>query len=392
MRRAFGLMVLATMFGACAPAEPEVGVSSAAIISGEDSPSGAEDAVVLLVHATRSEVGACSATLVAPNLLLTALHCVAEMKDEGSVCDDKGKALYGGRIGKLHDATDMYVFVGNERPSFRGGRSEPDGRGARIFAPETDVICNSDIALIELEAPITSMPIAALRLDAPVVADETITSVGWGVTTRTPSPQTRQRRTEVPVIAVGPTAKRGLEAAEGEFVVGESICQGDSGGPAFSTDTGAILGVVSRGGNGQQGSSPSAGCTGQNAVNLYTGVAAHRDMILAAFEEVGAAPWLEGELNPILGKFGEACENGEQCQQGVCVETKKGAGTTCNLDCADDACPSGYTCATQGGDKVCVAKDDEDEGGCAVGGRGAAAAWWLALGALILLRRSRAVG
>jgi hypothetical protein len=61
-----------------------------------------------------------------------------------------------------------------------------------------------------------------------------------------------------------------------------SICQGDSGGPAISERTGAVLGVVSRGG----------GCS-DDFGHIYTTTAGFETMFSDAFELAGATPTLE---------------------------------------------------------------------------------------------------
>ncbi len=345
---------LGLCLAACMGAAPSTGSTTQAIINGEDSPS-SEDSVVLLVHADRQSVAACSATFVAPNLLLTALHCVSET-DESSACDEKGKPLAGGDVGKPHTASDLYVFIGNTRPDFNRGAPPTAAKGKKIFIPDTDTICAHDIALVLLDRNVEGAKISPLRLDTEVVEAETITSIGWGVTTKTDSPETRQRRADVPITGVGPMRSgNGRSLGPSEFEVGESICSGDSGGPAISTDTGSILGVVSRGGNGRQSQAdPSVQCTGGNAFNIYTGVAGHKDMILAAFAEAEATPWLEGELNPILSTFGTVCTAGEECQQGSCVKTS-GADATCNLDCSTSECPEGFVCSDVDDAKACTA-------------------------------------
>ena len=345
---------LGLTLAACTEPPPSTDTTAQAIINGEDSPS-TEDSVVLLVHAARQDVAACSGTFLAPNLLLTALHCVSET-DESSACDENGKPLAGGDVGKQYTPEDLYVFVGNTRPDFSKGRPPIAAQGKKIFIPDTDTICAHDMALILLDRSVDGAKISPLRLDGDVVEGETITSIGWGVTTKTDSPDTRQRRAEVPITGVGPLkARDGRSLGPSEFEVGESICSGDSGGPAISTTTGAILGVVSRGGNGKQSQTdPSVGCTGSNTFNIYTGVAGHKDTIMAAFAEAEATPWLEGELNPILSTFGTACTTADECQQGSCVKTS-GDDATCNLDCSATACPDGFECTDVEDAKACTA-------------------------------------
>ena len=145
------------------------------------------------------------------------------------------------------------------------------------------------------------------------------------------------------------TNNGGLEVPDGEFMVGESICEGDSGGPALDTDTGAIIGVVSRGGNGQVSqTNPSAGCVGVDTINLYTETTPFKDLIMQAFQSAGAEPWVEGGPDPRLAKFGATCDGNAACRSNICLTDKK----TCSQSCADGSkCPSGYEC---NGSKICA--------------------------------------
>jgi secreted trypsin-like serine protease len=72
-----------------------------------------------------------------------------------------------------------------------------------------------------------------------------------------------------------------------EFEVGKSICRGDSGGPAISEETGAVIGVVSRGGS----------CD-EDFGHIYTTTAGFPDLFGDAFKLADAEPTLEkGDLN-----------------------------------------------------------------------------------------------
>src|SRR5207247_502968 len=150
-----------------------------------------------------------------------------------------------------------------------------------------------DIALIVLKTPIKDASIAPIRLDGPPKVGETFTAVGWGVTDTEAEPSVRQQRAGIPVEDVGPDMGQFGPIPPNEFQVGESICQGDSGGPALAK-SGAVIGIVSRGGNGRQPSQtdPSAGCIA--ASNPYTKTAPFKQLILKAFEIAQAEPWVEG--------------------------------------------------------------------------------------------------
>lgn len=335
-------------------AGPDTGSSSQPVINGKNSDA-SQNAVVLIVHYDKSSrdggIEECTGTMLAPNLVLTARHCVART-DEGAMCDTDGKPIGGaGRVYESFDPTNLYVFVGERRPDF-GPKVKADGVGAKIVDDGSKTLCNHDIALIELAAPIEGAPIAKIRLDGPPAKGETITSVGWGVTQLTSDPAVRQQRTGVAIIEVGAANSRtNREAAPNEFVVGESICSGDSGGPALASTTGAILGVVSRGGNGKQPTNdPSSTCI--KSTNLYTQVLPWADMIRSAYEEVGFEPWYENGPDPRLAKFGEECSGPEACRSNLCFEN---AGkSTCTSDCTETPCPDGYVCSDKAEARVCV--------------------------------------
>src|SRR5689334_5599575 len=77
------LVVAASVVAACAgaPSEEQRASTHAHIVGGTPSTS-AQDATVML---TENGEFACTATLIAPNLILTARHCVATL-DESSDC------------------------------------------------------------------------------------------------------------------------------------------------------------------------------------------------------------------------------------------------------------------------------------------------------------------
>jgi hypothetical protein len=119
-----------------------------------------------------------------------------------------------------------------------------------------------------------------------------VTVVGWGVSDKSSDPATRQQRTGVTVLTVGPASSLG----PAEFEVGESGCAGDSGGPALAS-SGAVLGVLSRGGNGS-GAMPGdpANCIGGD--NIFTKAASFKALLLSAYAKAGQDPWNEGDPDP----------------------------------------------------------------------------------------------
>jgi hypothetical protein len=349
--------VLVASCGTTPTGEPTASTSSA-IIDG-DASTPLQNFVVEVVHPVGS-LGAfiCSGTVVAPNLVLTARHCVTATSAGGFTCDDSGNGSDGGALGADYDPATVFVYAGLEAP---GPLTAPSAHGVRFFHDDATNVCNHDLALIELSAPLDT-PIATLDLDSKVQAGQTITAVGWGVVADGGSPSVRQERGGVPIVTVGPSSNAlGYDVAPSEFAVGESICEGDSGGPALD-GAGAVVGVVSSGGNNVMTMSTNAAvtCLGASTVNLYTETAAFRDVILSAFNAVGSVPVL------VDVPMGEACTSSGECTSGLCAVVDSDAGRVCTQSCATASCPDGFRCDTAGGHSLCAPSPSS---GCAAAPR-----------------------
>lgn len=290
MKRALLLLAVA----ACAaPPSESTGQSRAAIVKGTDSDD-AQNATVLVMHYDALAKGGgaasgCSGSLLAPTLVLTARHCVS-ITDDGAACDANGKAISGGKVSGDFDPTKIYVFGGKTRPDFLTGAFDPS-RGTAIVTTGATTLCDNDIALLILDKPVSGAVIAPIRLDLAPTKGEVVTVVGWGISETENNPPVRRQRTGVGILDVGPHQDLGPT----EFRAGEGTCAGDSGGPALSAQ-GAVLGALSRGGNGQKGNGPET-CLG--GTNIFTSAAGHADVIRAAYQRVGAEPWLEGQPQPV---------------------------------------------------------------------------------------------
>jgi MYXO-CTERM domain-containing protein len=383
----------------------KVGRTASPVISGKNSDK-SQDAVVLLIHydPAQREFASCTGTLLSDRLVLTARHCVADT-DESAACDSEGTPLAQGAIRGNHTADTLYVFTGPNRPDFSRGDVTPAGIGAKIVDDGGKNLCNHDIALLILKEPIKNAKIASLRLDAPIKMGESLTAVGWGVTDTTPSPDVRQQRSGIKVEGIGPSDTSLLPVPPNEFEVGESICSGDSGGPAFAS-TGAIVGVVSRGGNATKPNpnDPASSCIGGE--NLYTKVSPFKKMIEDGLKLVDAEPWYEGGADPRLLKPGSACSDGSECRSNLCLldPSQEGA-TTCAADCSTEGsvCGDGEVCTAEGDAHVCrvpapaatnnAAATTTTTTGCATGpgntSSGGALGIVLAALGLVALRRRR---
>ncbi len=262
-----------------APLPDDVAVQSEPIIHGKASTTAQNEVVMLRI----ADQAMCSGSLVAPNLVLTARHCVSHT-DETLSCAADGHPLAGGKIQGDFDPQELVVYTGSKQSNLHAR-----ARGAQIVHDSSHNLCNHDLALVVLDRPVTQTPIAALRLRETTRVGELVTSVGWGLTQSGTLPTARMQRQRVPVLDVGPSRS----TPPNDLVVGEAICSGDSGGPALSAKN-AVIGVVSSGGNGRfDPNNPAAGCIGKNTTNVYTRLAPFAKLIRQAFAEASATPKLE---------------------------------------------------------------------------------------------------
>jgi hypothetical protein len=311
-----------------------------AIIGGEDSGDD-ENSVIMLVHydPETKGVSSCTGALLAPRLVLTARHCVA-VTDPSAAClsDGSPASATSGRVYDDFSPSSLYVFVGEKRPNFAAPTAQWKARGSRILHDDASYLCNHDLALVLLDAPVQDVPIAKVRLNTEPWVGESLKVIGWGVTEQSDSPAVRQRRSGVLVELVGSSrGRRGVDIGPNEFLVGESICSGDSGGPAFGEETDAVVGVVSRGGNGSGGSDESAAASCIGGRNVYTRLAPFRDLILEGYALAGQEPWLEGLPDPRLASEGQSCTQDADCRSNVCKPTGPKGGV-CGALCEGDDC------------------------------------------------------
>lgn len=363
-------------------ADEGVGVAAQPILGGTVSDA-SQDAVVLLIHYApdSGHYSVCTGTLLTPRLVLTARHCLANA-DPAMACAANGRAVFGGKVAGSFDPSELWVYAGADRPSLTEILPKAV-RGLDIIDEGGSGLCNGDIGLLLLADDVPGAKIAPVRFGASASIGEHVTFVGWGTTKGTTLPLVRQQRTDGAVLSVGPSRPLGLGSAE--ILVGEGTCDGDSGSPALS-EKGAVIGALSRGGNGTMADDGSS-CDGGR--NIYTATAGFKSLLMKGYARAGQDPWVEGRPNPTLARTGESCTSSAECQSNDCDPE----GRVCSEDCSYSGCFEGFVCGPDR--RQCVPAPPAAEGGCsAAKGAGTSEVTMLAVAfvALVARRRLRRVG
>jgi MYXO-CTERM domain-containing protein len=269
------------LFG-CGSAE-QFDLERAPIVNGERSVATDDDVVQLTSHAVGATPQACSGTLVAPNIVLTALHCVANFSGGDFSCNSDGTLQTsnagGGMLGELVDPAQIDIRVG-VFPA-----TAVDAHAVKLFGTGTNQICRNDLALVVLDRDL-DLPLSALRLQRGVELGEKTRVVGYGASENAAT-EGRFARAGMRIIDRGVDAGGSNTniAAPRTVVVGQGPCHGDSGGPLFSEETGALIGVYSL--------VSGASCTAVGVRNVYTRLEPFADLVQSAFDFAAQTPIME---------------------------------------------------------------------------------------------------
>ncbi len=269
-------------------------------------------------------VSACTATLIAPNVLLTARHCVAEGESSNVRC---GVSFFGETVNGNSTVVTNDVVPG-ETSSFY--------RGLEVRVPaEGNSMCGYDVALIVLNLPVPAAVAtpAIPRIDREVEAGEPYVAVGYGVDDNGEPNPGRMTLGDLGVRCLSSECGGMFGVMPTEFMGDTGICSGDSGGPALDAE-GKVIGVASR------GSDPCK-------TPIYGQVSSWRDFItstvLEAAEGAGYQPpfWAfsgSSDLPEELLETGELCTDTSECNPGhACYFEGDPATAACVQVCANSA-------------------------------------------------------
>ena len=218
---------------------------TATAITGNAPPASgfAARGIVMIVDA-RDDL--CTGTALAPDLVLTAAHCVT------------GKLAYTVR-----------AFQGGPSIAVRGVAVHPQFNPASYAASRA----TADVALLKLAAPLAELVLPAKLAPARNVAvGEMLTIAGFGVTAAgTDRGLGLPRMAKLTVTGKpGSLQIRLFDMATRNQRAGLGACTGDSGGPVFDGANASVIGVVSwtTAPNDEEG---CGGLTGVTPLQLYRG-------------------------------------------------------------------------------------------------------------------------
>jgi secreted trypsin-like serine protease len=234
---------IAAMLASAAPATAIVGGSEAS-----DAPW-----AVALTDASGNLF--CGGTLVAPDRVVTAAHCLTERL----AVTAREKA-----------AEEIRVVTGHRR----------DGTPAKVKSvwrhPDyQDVTKGDDVAVLTLAEPLPgeTLPLVDANDTASYAPGTEATVLGWGRTAEGANPSPALRQVQVPIETDAECARSVPEYRPGAMVCagyprgGKDACEGDSGGPMVVG--GRLVGVVSYG----------RGCARPGQPGIYTRLAGYRDQL-----------------------------------------------------------------------------------------------------------------
>ncbi|MCP5196201.1 MAG: serine protease [Gammaproteobacteria bacterium] len=237
-------MVLTPVFAGDRTVEPQV-------VGGQETTQ-SWPWMAVLVFADEPDVHAgffCGGSLIAPNWVATAAHCVAD---------------------ELPDDVDIVLGVHDLEKDLSNGIGQRLSVKRIVIHPQYDARSNDfDMALLELEQAVSNTPIPVYGGQDALVGQQALI-LGWGNTQRRGQPHypAALQQAFLPIVAnsvcamaLAPYAITGNMLCAGYAEGGKDTCQGDSGGPLLvNLDGYQLAGVTSWG----------VGCARPGKYGVYT--------------------------------------------------------------------------------------------------------------------------
>ena len=309
--------------------DPEADDEESAIIGGQSSGS-SDDAVVAIYR--RNQLY-CTGTLVAKNVVATALYCVSE-RDEAA---RTAVPMLGDRV----RPTELTIRMGTKPTSKTSATvskvivTDPVKAESGVTVPMT----SNNIAFLYVQPvdPAFSKIVPRRVATRSVEQGAMVTVVGYGGASeqvvRGGSPERLRKDVEVKlgVKERGQDAEGTLENGQTvtwknksrEFVTSTVACGGDNGGPAFDSQ-GSLVGLVSA----------VIGSCVEGSLSVFTDVPSHAAFVQKSISEAKTI----------------GCLNDDECGNATSGQVCDGKTNRCMRGCraGGNGCANGATCSVQG--------------------------------------------
>ena len=239
--RVLFFVMSAGAFSACGGTDGSVRSQTQPLGSGELALGTEWNAVVQLRGAQRP----CPATLVRPNLVVTAAQCVAMVNPGRFACTARGQPVEtgsgAGSVLGLLDASELSIHARPYDP-------EVIARGELIIAPDPALVgCSNDIAFVVLDRALRGIEPWSLQLEDQTREGDTVEAVGFGYR-RILEDGNIRNRTAGTVLGVG--APDGTHGYPGTLRLKLGLCSfddgRDQGGPVVALHERSVAAVLSQ--------------------------------------------------------------------------------------------------------------------------------------------------